>query len=210
MKPRWHANKGFTLVELLVASTVMTIVLTSVCGVYFTVARGWERQQGEADALGATSRACARLNDYISQAVSATVLTRFRANDTLAVNLPADTANGGIYVPTWNGSTFTCRSGNWIVFYLSDTSGSYSRQGDILWAATMSWTNFPSSVVPGQSWSLERAGGPGRITPLSTLQFQLTSDTKPKVTVAVSSSYKLNGTYKSLSLTTAVCLRNAP
>ncbi len=144
---------GFTLAELLIATTITALVLASLCGVYFTTAREWERQQGEADALLATSQTCARLADYVSQATGVSVQTRFATDDALAINLPADKAYG-FYAPIWSGDLLRYRSGTWVIFYLSDSTGSYMHTGDILWAATFTWAGFPASVVPDRSWSM--------------------------------------------------------
>jgi len=191
----------------MVASAVVTLVLTSLVEVYYSVAKEWERQQGQASALVATSTACTRLSDYISQATGATVLTRYTSGDTLALNLPADTANG-IYVPTWSSGKVQYRSGNWIIFYLSDSTGSYSHSGDILWAASMTWAGFPGSVVPDTSWSLYFNQSKGNIQPLSSIQFTYTSDDRPRVTVTATSTYQRGTTQAQIQQSRTICLQN--
>lgn len=200
---------GFTLVEVLITSTVLSLVLTSICGIYFAVSKEWERQDGRGTALGATSMACSRLSDYISQSVGAVVVTRFSTGDALAVNMPANTAYGGTYVPTWSGGKVQYQSGNWLIFYLSDATGNYNRAGTILWAATMTWSGFPGSVTPDSSWSLYYDLGKGKITPITSLQFVLTNDSLPRVTITAASSYKTGTTQSQVTLTRTVCLQNA-
>jgi hypothetical protein len=159
--------------------------------------------------MTATSQACSRLSDYISQAAGLQVVTRYTAGDTIAVNLPADTAQGGIYAPVWSGGRLRYRSGNWIIFYLSDSTGSYARTGSILWAASMSWTGFPGSVVPDRAWSIYYNTQQGRIAPLNSLRFSLDSSGQlPTVTIAATSTYNTGTTTEPVAQSRAVCPRD--
>lgn len=205
---RGISGRGFTLVELMITTTVLALVLTSLCSLYFAVANEWQRQYGRGSALAAASMACTRLSDYISQAKGVVVLNRFATGDAIAVNLPTDSAYG-IYVPTWSAGKMCYQTGNWIVFYLSDSSGSYGVSGDILWAATMTWAGFPGSVVPDSAWSLYYDQPRGRIAPISSLRFTLTSDSLPRVTIVATSAYAVRGTQSQVCLTRTVCLQNA-
>ncbi|MHB9036215.1 MAG: PulJ/GspJ family protein [Armatimonadota bacterium] len=209
MRPTSLPNRersGFTLVELLIAGTVSALVLSCVCAIYFSVATGWERQQGEADALSSTSRSCARLGDYVSQAMGALAYTRFTTNDTLVLNMPLDKAYGA-YIPIWTGGKVQTRSGQWLAFYLSDTTGRFSNQGDILWAGVVDWST--SSVTPDSAWSLYSSGGPGKITPLRSLRFDITTgDGLTRVKVTTGAAYKILTTEKGLLQTGTFCLRN--
>lgn len=211
MERRSHKNsqRAFTLVELLITTAILGIVLTSVCGIYFSVSKEWERQQGEAEALMATSRACSRLADYISQATGASLGSRFFANDTLLLNMPADQSSG-IYVPTWSGGKVQYRSGVWLVFYLSDSTGSLFRTGNILWGGTIAAGGYPWDVNPDATWSMYYNTGKGRIAPLVSMSFSIDSTgTRPAITVRAVSRYKRGSTYEQISQSRTVCLRNA-
>lgn len=199
---------GFTIIEVLITSSVLALVLTSLCGVYFAIAKEWERQDGRGTALGASSMACTKLADYISQSTGAVVVDRLGTGDALALNMPANSANG-VYVPTWSGGKVKYQSGSWIIFYLSDSTGDYSRSGDILWAATMNWGSFPGSVTPDSTWSLYYDQAKGRISPITAIKFTLTTDSLPRVTVTVTSSYKTGSTTSKVQLNRTVCLQNA-
>ncbi|MGQ9454322.1 MAG: PulJ/GspJ family protein [Armatimonadota bacterium] len=212
MKHLSHANRrnsGFSLMELLVASSVVAIVITSVCGVYFSVARAWEHQQGVARVSIAVESACTRLAQYISQAVSAQVVPRFASSDALAINLPLDSPYPGVYSPVWSRNRCQFRSGTWIIFYLSDSTGSYSRSGNILWAATMSWSDFPSSVSPDRGWSMYYDTNRGRVEDLKSLSFVVDSGgSRPMVVVTATASYSVGGAERDVSMTRTICLHN--
>lgn len=201
-------NCGFTLIELLIVSAVLALVLSSICGIYLSVADEWQRQDGRGTALASTSMACTRISDYLAQAVGVVLVNRFATADALAVNLPANRAHG-IYVPTWNSGKIQYQSGLWIIFYLSDSTGSYSRSGDILWAATMNWGAFPRSVAPDPVWSLYYDQPRGKIEPISSLRFATTSGAVPTVTMTVTSTYKSGQTESSIQQRKTICLQNA-
>lgn len=194
----------------MVASAIMSVVLASLCEIYFSVVSTSQRQRGEGEALVACSQACSRLSDYLSNATTATVITRFSSNDTIAVCMPADSAHGGLYVPAWSGGKLQYRAGNWLVFYLSDTSGSYNRTGEILWAATMNWAGYPGSVTPDSSWSLYYGQARGRIAPVRSLSFSSTSGASgTRVVIIAVAAYKVGQSEKQLRLTRTVFLRNS-
>ena len=204
-------RRALTLVELVVATAVTALVLTSMCGIYFAVADQWQRQQGEGDALVAASSACSRLADYVSQSTGFVIVNRFHAGDTLIVNLPADRAHDGLYVPTWSEGKLQHRPGNWLVFYLSNSSGSYHQTGNILWAGTVNWDNYPWGTVPDQSWSLYYDEGAGRIAPLKSLRFDGTNydSEHSRVRITATSSYRVGDTEQQLQITRDAHVRNA-
>lgn len=199
---------GFTLAELLVCVCVLSMLLTSLCGIYFSTAQEWQRQSGQSDALLASSQACTRISDYVSQAAGAAVATRFFANDTLLINLPADSANG-VYAPVWSGGKIQYRSGTWIVFYLSDTTGSVLLNGSILWCGTLTWAAGTYTVVPDSAWSLYYGSTKGKTAPLTSIRFALNeSGARPYVTITAVSTYKTGKTQKQFSVSRTACLRN--
>jgi len=233
--PASDRTRGFTLVELTIASAVTALLLTTICGIYFATMTEWEHQQGLKDAVSATSRACSRLEEYIAQGVTAQLVDRFGLGfyDTLLVNMPLQTYSGpspwvagkvpslviirntwGGYVPDWTSDSgrlrlqYTSNNFQWVAFYLSDATGRYDRTGSILWAATADRTVTPMLVVPDTTWSMETATS-GRIAPLTSVRFTVDDSMKPKrVTMTVVASHKLRSTVRQISLTRVVALRN--
>lgn len=203
-------RKGLTLVELTITVGVVSLVLASLCEIFFAVNREWGFQQGQATALDATSQAISAITPYLQQAVDVTVTTRLFANDALVVDLPADTAHG-IYIPRRNGTKLNYQAGQKIIFYLSDSSGSYLKSGDILWCGTAAGIVPLPIVTPDQNWSLY-PNGVGKVTPIDSIQFTVTGGgSRKKVTVTVSSDHTTNGVSRqvdSLQQSVTVALRN--
>lgn len=231
-----NARRGFTLVELAVTTAVTALLLTTLCGIYFSTTAEWEHQQGIRDAVSATSSACTRLEEYIAQATSATILNRFGAGyyDTLLLSFPSQTYSGaapwtagkipnmsiirshsGGYVPDWTSDSgrmryqYTSSNSQWVVFYLSDTTGRVDRGGTILWGATVDFSSNPATVAVDSAWSMETATS-GRIAPLNSIRFTVDDTMKPKrVTITAIATYKLKTTTDQITLTRIVALRNA-
>lgn len=205
-----HANnkRAFTLIELTVAMAVTALLLTILCQIYLLMVQEWDREQGEAGALTATSRACDAISKDVSQAVGAQVLTRFSQADTLFFTLPDDQSNN-IYVPAWSSNKLQYVSGSTEAYYLSDASGSYSNSGNILWRGLVMWNGENPVVTPDPTWdaNVQR----GRISPLNSISFSLDDSTNPHCAyVTLVSSYQIPGSnIKQLSRQVTVYLRNA-
>jgi|YNPNPStandDraft_1061719.scaffolds.fasta_scaffold00067_25 hypothetical protein len=213
MRHSSHASSGasgFALIELLVTAAVTAVVLVSICGIYLAVSRDWDRSRGESEALVATTDCCSVIGSYIEQAVGAVVLDRPGGDDAICLQMPADTSSGGIYTPVWGANSLNYRGGGWLIFYLSDSSGSYHYNGNILWAATMDWSDFPWSITPDPSWSLYYGdSAKGRIAPLKNVTFAMSqSGQTPVVTITATACYNVAGTERQVVMTRTVLMRN--
>ena len=200
-------RRGVTLVELLIAVMVSAVLIGALCEMYLVLASEFERQQGEGDALACTSFACSRIAEYAVPAINAQTYTRYAPNDALCIKLPADMAYG-VYVPVQVGSRVEYRDGQQIMFYLSDSTGSYYRRGSILWAGVVN-SLWPSvSVTPDQSWSLYPGGTQGRII-LDSVRFDVVIGVRASVTISARRTYRIGRTQKTLSAQRTVCLENS-
>jgi type II secretory pathway component PulJ len=199
-----------TLLELLIAASVLVVVLASLCQIYFLVSKEWQNQGSKQDAMEAVSRACSELSRYVSQAVEVIPQDRYSSGDALLVCLPAETLPN-TYVPVWDSDTYRYRPGTWVAFYLSDLTGDYQSQGDILWAGTFAdWDTFPDSIVPDTSWSLSTADA-GRIAPVAGVVFTVEwTGEVPCVTMEISSYYRVGDSVQFVVQTRKECLKNAP
>lgn len=200
-------RRGVTLVELLIAVMVSAVLIGALCEMYLVLASEFERQQGEGDSLAYTSFACSRVAEYAMPAISAQTYTRYTPNDALRIQLPADTAYG-IYVPVIQGAITVYRPGQQIMFYLSDSTGNYYKQGNILWSGVVTSLLPSVAVTPDQSWSLYPGSQQGRII-LSSVQFSVVIGVRDKVTISASRTYPIGRTTNTLSAQRTVCLQNS-
>ena len=185
----------------------MAVVLTALCEVYFAVCRDWERQLGKGGAINATSQTIAKISENIVQSDDAAIVDRFTTGDALALNLPADKAHG-IYVPMPVSDKLRYRSGKWIVFYLSDSTGSYSKNGDILWLGNV---NAYGNVIPDANWS-KHSNGEGKISPISSIRFSIyTTGLRELISIEAKSTFKINNASNQSDVfkqSASVCVRN--
>ena len=201
--PRYN-RRGFTLVELLVTITVLALILTAICDTYLMIQTEWSRQQGLEDTRIAARQAISGVAAYMKVAHSANVMTRFTPNDTLQFYLPLDMAYG-IYVPQKVSNMYRADAITPYYFYLSDSTGSFTRSGNILWAGYWSM----GSVVGDPSWSLYPGTTKGRIAPVQSLSFSVdTTGFRPRVTTTVTTSCTINGTPEQFILSAVTSLRN--
>lgn len=199
-------RRGVTVIELMIAVTVSAVLIAALCETYWVMAGEFERQQGEGDALAYTSFACSRISEYAASAMSAQTYTRYTPNDALCVRLPADMAYG-IYVPVRVGPSIVYRPGQQIMFYLSDSTGSYNGRGNILWAAVVTSLS-PVTVTPDQSWSRYPGSQQGRII-LDSVEFDVVMGVRDSVTITARRTYPIGRTTKTLSAERTVCLQNS-
>jgi len=200
-----HSNEhGLTLVELVVVVAILAVIVASLCDVFIANQMAWDRQSAASTALITTSAALSTVGAYLENAVDVKVKTRYTTGDAVVVCLPQDSAYG-IYVP----QAGFYRQGQVVVFYLSDSTGSYSRSGDILWAGTLlRWVDpSPGNVTPDPNWSLYPGGTNGRIAPVTSLQFTILGDRYWGGTLTVTASYKAGRGTATLARTRNVCYR---
>jgi prepilin-type N-terminal cleavage/methylation domain-containing protein len=211
-----HSSRGgFTLVELLVTVMILAVVVTGLCDVFIANQKAWDRQSSQSTALTATDAAMSAIGSYASKAMDRRIYSRFSTGDVLVVCLPSDTAYG-MYVPSctdnWGHPVdLQYNHGQGIVFYLSDSTGSYGRTGSILWAGTVSFWQTPSvfNVTPDSSWSLYPGSSRGRIAPISSIRFGTSGAQRyTGVDVTVNATYEAGAGTADLTRTRTICLRS--
>ena len=207
---------GFTLVELIVTILTLAVVVTALCDVFIANQKAWSRQSGKSSALIATGAALTSVGSYARNATYTRIFTRFSSGDALVVCLPADRAYG-FYIPMnehnddYEGEPWDYQPGQSVVFYLSDSTGSYARSGSILWAGTVPGSETPSAynVTPDPSWSLYPGTTNGRIAPIASIRFETPPGQRyENVDITVRSSYKAGAGTATLTRTRSICLRN--
>jgi prepilin-type N-terminal cleavage/methylation domain-containing protein len=200
---------GVTLVELVVAMAILSVIMTGVCEVFMAVDSGCRRGQSRQEALAAVSLANSRIADQIADATLVAVTTRFSTNDTLLLCMPKDVSSG-TYTPVWSSGSLRYRNGPWVVLYLSDSTGSYYSSGTVLWAADFArYADFPSAITPDSDWTMNEGTSVPRVWPLASISFATRSLANGTlVTVTAVSSFRTGDTNDSVSALRTTCLRN--
>lgn len=198
------------MAELLVVTSILALLLTSLCGVYLAMVFQWQRQQGEGDALVATSRTFAAVSAELSQAVTANLVNQRGPDSAIIYTLPLDKdTTGQYYVPKWVGNALQYRPGAQKAFYLSDSTGNFDRTGKILWRGVISGSYpFSYTITPDPTWDADAQRG--RISPLDSLHFSTDNWGSPlRVTVTTTTSYLINNSNTQMTRNLSVFLRNA-
>lgn len=191
-------------------TSILSILLTSICGIYLAILNEWQRQQGQGDSLVAISRTFAAVSSELSQAITVDSLDHHGHHCVIVYTLPLDKdSSGQYYVPKWVDGNLEYRPGPQKAFYLSDSSGDYDHTGDILWRGTISGVYpFAYTIVPDPTWDADAQRG--RISHLDSLTFDPDDWGNPHdVTINASSSYKFRDSNTVMDRTLVVSLRNA-
>ncbi len=205
-----RSRSGLTLAELLVVTMVLSLLLTSLCGIYIAMIHEWQRQQGQGDALVALSRTLDVVTAEVSQAVTADTVVHGGPRGALVYTLPLDKdATNKYYVPKWVNGTLQYRPGPQKVFYLSDATGAWNHTGNILWRGVISGSYpFSYTVSPDPAWDADAQRG--RISGIDSMQFDLDNWGHPKrVTITTNVTYKVMTSTTQMNRTAYICMRNA-
>lgn len=193
------SKRGFTFVEVLIASVAASVLIVGACEFYLLTIRQWDVQTSYGSAVTTTDTALERVEADARYAMSFS--TQTSGSNTLYVfTLPANcstSANGcssgssstttinnlnatGLYVPQRVSGSLQYVAGPQVAFYLSNTTGSQSvTGGSVLWRAT---APAGGSFTPDNNWSLSNTGV-GRCTGLQS--FKISTSGMPANTVQV-------------------------
>ncbi len=201
---------GLTVAELLVVTSILGLLLSSLCGIYIAMVNEWQRQQGQGDSLVALSRALEAVSADVSQAITADCVNHYGPQRAIVYTLPLDRdPTNEYYVPAWVGGSLQYRPGEQKAFYLSDTSGAWNQPGQILWRGIVTGEYpFSYQVIPDPTWDAH--GQRGRIPPIDSLYFDLDNWGHPKrVSMTATVSYKVMSSTTQMTRVRDICLRNA-
>ncbi len=177
-----RANRGVTLVELLIAGSVSSVVLTAVLLIFTSLYSQWAFQVSRAKAIQEANLAIDLLAAQIRPAIYCLSASGSHTN---VFQYPANTDANGNYVPAWNGIWFDYIPGSRCDFYLSNSSGISSKRGTLLWreytlnsygnsgwTADSAWSLLPGSTTMGRmgdivALSFSTSGKPANVVNVS-------------------------------------------
>ncbi len=136
-------QNGVTLLELLVAMTIASVLTAAIVTIFTTINGRWGYQAARATAVQQAQLAMDRMAREIHSAISYTPgPDTFGRTDIFT--LPADTDANGNYVPSWNNGVNAYQPGTTFHYYLSDATGTFGNSGTALWREY----NTPPLVSP--------------------------------------------------------------
>jgi prepilin-type N-terminal cleavage/methylation domain-containing protein len=167
---------GLTLVELVVALGVSSIVLVAATSVYYYAVSEWNTGAADTSAFIAASQGSERMCRDIARGRYATLATMPDGRKILRVGMFRSSVDIGDadYFPDPGDSGFDPGSADEYWFYLSDGTGSIVRAGDILWRA---YKPSGSSAAGEQAWTMYEGTSRPRVSGVTQLDFTIYSDT---------------------------------
>ena len=187
---RRRSRRGISLFEVVLASTIGSFVIAILAAFSILEGRSWHKTNAVSLTQQNTQLALQLMSPTIRAARS--VVTSQTTGSMLVLRMPAYDTSGNLIVPIQDGNTTS--------FYLSDTSGSTSKSGSILWRAV--------NGTPDSSWSLKT--GVGRVVLSSGgLSFSLIPSGDPDSIVVTLTANATSGTQSStLSTSKQIVMRN--
>lgn len=188
-----------TLIELMIACGLTALIVTAVCGVYVYALRLWDRGQAASSAHMTASLGMTRICKVLDLATNADT----DAFGVFKIWVPRDKDSAGEYLPCWESNAeLRYHTGDEVVFYLSNYTGSPSATGDILWKRVNGNPDSGYSLLPNSRM--------GRVSPVQALSLRVvyTQGTRKLVQVTITAQQKQGREIGSLTLKRYVYLRN--
>ena len=149
---RRPATRGFTLIEMVIASAAMAVMLIGICEILQLAVRRWDIQTSYSVSVGTVDTALERVQADARFATTFST-SSVAGNPIYIFTLPANTDAAGNYVPQRVSGALQYVAGPKVCFYLSDlTGGEGVANGTVLWRATA--PTGSAVFTPDQSWSL--------------------------------------------------------
>ncbi|MCC6484871.1 MAG: prepilin-type N-terminal cleavage/methylation domain-containing protein [Armatimonadetes bacterium] len=219
MKAR-NPDAGLTLIEMNVAVVMLAVVMVAVLGIFGAVTTLWERTSTQNDSELTLGEAASRLCSALRNGCHVFVFTRFSTGDSVAITFPAaKTPEGDYSLSKGKGSLVYKPTSSSLreVWYLSDSTGSLSVSGNILWVASTVETadnltpiKNTSKTFPDAARSLHPGTTVGQVAPVTSLRFDPPAADEPAwyYKVTLTSDETRAGNKTPVSFTRRVYVRN--
>lgn len=151
------SRRGVTLIEMLIAMSVVSVVLIAVLNVFNSSQRLWNNQVSRSRAILEANDAMEAMCKEIGNAVNA----QNDLNGTPSIFvMPANKDAGGNYVPASSGGTVAYGSGVPIQFFLADKNGTVKvgiGANKYLWRQTAQSGGLLGGLLGGLTWTQDTA-----------------------------------------------------
>lgn len=211
---------GMTLIEMMIALSVVALVLAAVLGIFNSSTRLWNAQAGRSKSLLTANLAMEMMAKDIGSAVS--VQNDSNGSPTIFI-LPATMDASGNATPTLSNGTPAYAPGTQVQFYLSNAQGT-AKSGTNLWRQTappptqsggllgglLSGLLGGSGTVstPDQTWSLQPGGRIAKYPNVTALSFSTAGLPANTVQITLTVAVKEGGQTSSYTVKRNVYLAN--
>lgn len=200
-------RRGVTLIEILVAATVLALVMGAVLGVFNFSTRQWGRQVSRSEALLSANQAmnalCKDIGNSINvQADSSGVLSVF--------TLPGRTDAAGNYVPVLQNGSLAYQPGLQIHYHLSNGKGN-AQGGTNLWREywqTGGLLGLGSSWTQDADWSQLPGGRTTKYPNVTAMTFSTTGMPANTVRVSLTMTYQEGSQTSNYTVSRSVYMSN--
>ena len=207
-------RRGVTLIEMLIAMSVVSCVLIAVLNVFNFSTRLWNNQVGNSKSMAEANLAMELICKEIGSAVS---YQNDSSGNPSIFTLPANTDASGNYIPISQSGSLTYASGVPVQFYLGDKTGRIKSSGTQnvgLWRQTAQSGGLLGGLLggliwtPDTNWSYYPGGSNLKYPYFSALIFTTTGMPANTVQVTLTVTTHEGGQASSYTLTRDVYLTN--
>ena len=207
-RPSTRRGQGFTLVEMLIAMSISSLILAAVCDIMVYGTQQWNKQASQSISTSSANEALDAMEREIRNAMS------FTKNATAGLSMytftfPAN-KSGATYIPRRDSDgSFYYAQGGQVAFYVSNLTGIQGLTGgglSSLWRASRSSSLLGWTLDTGwsrDSTSLCRFPG--------VTSFDIAKDANNPAVVTISMTMQVvqGSTTRSVTLTRTVVMKNA-
>lgn len=177
-------NRGFTLIELVIASAITTITVGSMAMVYHFAAIRTSSAFATGTVTSQVQTLASEIDKTIMDSSGSAVVTAF-GNTGLKCTLPqteVDTDADGkkdTYQPaTLNAGAPTWGKGKRVWFYMANATGNFSAPGTILWKAERNDDLYPTGADADKTFTFNGGAGTQRFSLVDQVSFSTSSADK--------------------------------
>lgn len=211
-----HMNnrRGVTLIELLIAMSVLGIVLIPVLGILGFATRQFGSQTSRAQTILLANKTL----NAVCKDVGNSISVQADSNGVLSVfTLPGNTDTAGNYIPVAQNGSLVYVPGLQIHYYLCDATGKNNSGHTQPSKATNLWREYwqtggllglGSSWVTDTAWSQQGGNAGTRYPNMSTMSFTTTGLPANTIRVSLTMTDKEGGQTSSYTVTRSVYLSN--
>lgn len=206
-----RTRRGVTLIEMLIAMSVVSVVLIAVLNVFNVSQRLFDKQVGRSESIAEANLAM----DLMCKEISSSIIYGTDVNGDIYFIPPATTDASGNYLPIRFGGVLFYYGTTAVKFYPSDAGGGNwgsntgdSSTGTYLWRSTTTKLNGNPKWQADDAWSTQPGGQTPKFPNISSLVFTTAGLPANTIQVSLTVKTKEGGQSSNYTVTRIVYLQN--